>query len=114
MLHRLSLDLEALYADTALAPEAKRERKMQLIASLPERVAAAPLHEPARYAKAAADGGWNNARLAQFRTYNSNRPAFAAVLARANGDLVAFIERVRALAQGGDPFAALEHAAAAP
>jgi predicted aminopeptidase len=114
VLHRLSLDLEALYADAALAAEAKRERKAQLIASLPARVEAAPLHQRTRYAKAAADGGWNNARLAQFRAYNSNRPAFAAVLARANGDLVDFIERVRALAQGGDPFAALERAAVGP
>jgi predicted aminopeptidase len=114
VLHQLSVDLEAVYADAALPADAKRERKARLLASLPERVAAAPLHEAARFARVASDGRWNNARLAQFRTYNSNRPAFETLLLRANGDLVAFITRVGELARRGDPFAEIEREAARP
>ena len=107
----LYLDLERTYSDASLSPEAKGERKAQLFAAFPERVAAARFHEPERYRRAAGQGTWNNARLAQFRTYNSNRPAFEKLLARSNGDLLAFIERVRALAARGEPFAELARAA---
>jgi len=107
----LYLDLERTYADASLSPDAKRERKAQLFASLPERVAGARFHEPERFLRAARQGTWNNARLAQFRAYNSNRPAFEKLLAKSNGDLMAFIERVRALSGRGDPFAALARAA---
>ena len=104
-------DLERTYADASLAPAAKRERKAALFATLPERVAAAAFHDPGRFQRLARQRDWNNAHLAEFRTYNSSRPAFAALLERSGGDLPAFIERVRALAARGDPFAELERAA---
>jgi predicted aminopeptidase len=110
--HALFGDLQQTYADPGLDAGAKRERKKALFASLPERVAAAPLHDRERYQRAVARRSWNNAHLAEFRTYHSETEAFAALLARSNGDLIAFIERVRALAAQGDPFAALERAAA--
>jgi predicted aminopeptidase len=104
-------DLERVYADASLSDGAKRERKAALIAALPERVAAASFHQRERFDKAARAGVWNNARLAQFRTYNSDRPAFARLLARSGGDLLAFIEQVRVLAARGEPFAELKRAA---
>jgi predicted aminopeptidase len=105
-------DLEAAYADASLRDEAKRERKAALFASLPSRVEAAAFHDPAPYLRSATQGIWNNARLAQFRAYNSDRPAFERLLAQSNGDLLAFIERVRAVTREGEPFAALQKAAA--
>jgi predicted aminopeptidase len=107
-------DLENAYADGASSDAAKRERKAALFASLPERVEAAPFHERAAFARAAREGVWNNARLAQFRAYNSNRPSFEKLLARSGGDLVAFIERVRVATREGEPFAALARAAEDP
>ncbi|HEX6737885.1 MAG TPA: aminopeptidase, partial [Vicinamibacteria bacterium] len=106
----LFVDLERAYRDPALDPAAKRERKAALFASLPERAAAASFHDPARFQRAARQRDWNNADLAEFRTYNSSRPAFAALLDQSGGDLVAFIERVRALAARGEPFAELSRA----
>jgi predicted aminopeptidase len=107
----LFVDLESLYADTSLADQEKRRRKAELMASLPDRVERATFHHRERFLRAAREGVWNNARLSQFRTYNSNRPAFETLLARSGGDLVAFIERVRQLARHGDPFAELQRAA---
>jgi predicted aminopeptidase len=103
-------DLERTYADGSLDAAAKRERKAALFASLPERVASAPLHDPGRFQGVARQRDWNNAYLAEFRTYNSSRPAFAALLEQNGGDLLAFVERVRALAARGEPFAELARA----
>jgi predicted aminopeptidase len=112
LLHAVYVDLAAVYANGALDDAAKTRAKADVVAGLPARVAAASFHDPTPYARAAT-GVWNNARLALFRTYNSDRPAFATLLARENGDLVRFIERVRGIAaRGGDPFVAL-HAAVA-
>jgi predicted aminopeptidase len=103
-------DLERTYADGSLDAAAKRERKAALFASLPERAAAAAFHDAGRFQRAARQRAWNNADLAEFRTYNSSRPAFALLLEQSGGDLAAFIERVRALAARGEPVAALEQA----
>jgi predicted aminopeptidase len=112
VLHGLYVDLKAVYSQVGLDEAGKRERKAALLASLPARVAASTFHDPAPYARAGA-GDWNNARLAMFRTYNSDRPAFARLLAREDGDLIRFIERVRQIASHGEPFAALRAAASA-
>jgi predicted aminopeptidase len=103
-------DLERTYAEGSLDAAAKQERKAALFASLPERVGSAAFHEPGRFERAVRQRAWNNADLAEFRTYNSSRPAFAALLAQSDGDLLAFIERVRALAARGEPFAELARA----
>jgi predicted aminopeptidase len=109
--HRLFLDLEKVYGDAALSPEAKAARKAALFAELPGRATAAGFHEPARFVRAAREGVWNNARLALFRTYHSDRPAFETLLARRNGDLLRFIEDIRQIASRGEPFAELRKAA---
>jgi predicted aminopeptidase len=111
LLHGVYVELEAVYSNAVLDEKAKTARKAAIVAGLPERVAGAGFHAPAPYERAAA-GVWNNARLAMFRTYNSDRPAFATLLARENGDLVRFVERVRQIAARGEPFKAL-HAAVA-
>jgi predicted aminopeptidase len=107
-------DLETVYGDGASSVDTKKERKAAVFASLPSRVAAAPFHDRRPYERAAREGIWNNARLAQFRTYNSDRPAFEKLLARSHGDLLAFIERVRSATRAGDPFAGLARAAEDP
>lgn len=106
-------DLEALYADPTLSDAVKTERKAALFASFPERVSVAPLHDPPRFVAAAGRGTWNNARLIQFKTYNSKRDRFEALLASVDGDLLRFMERVREVTQGArDPYAAVEAATA--
>jgi predicted aminopeptidase len=109
--HRLAQDLEAVYGNAALSADDKRARKAALFAELPERIAGAGFHYPAPYVLAAREGVWNNARLALFRTYHSDRPAFEELLARRSGDLLRFIEDVREIASRGEPFAELRKAA---
>jgi len=104
-------DLEHLYGDPSLDAAAKRDRKAALLASMPGRVAGASFHDRARFERAASERAWNNAHLADFRTYEGHRPAFEALLAACGGDLGAFVERVRALAGRADPFAELARAA---
>lgn len=110
LLRQLSLDLEAAYSDASASAATKRERKAALLATLPERVAAASFHDAAGYARAARQGVWNNARLSLFRTYHSDRPAFARVLQSCDGDLLRFIRRIEEIAAHGEPFAALQRA----
>ncbi len=105
-------DLEAVYADPALSDEEKLARKQALFAGFPARVAEGGLSEPERWVAAAGRGTWNNARLVQFRTYNESRSAFEALLARHGGDLLAFMQDIRAIPRGGDPYAALAEAVA--
>jgi predicted aminopeptidase len=111
VLHELYVDLDAVYRDASLDVPAKRARKASLLASLPDRVARAPFHDPAPYDRAARRGPWNNARLALFRTYHSDRPAFENVLAQCRGDLICFTSRIHEIASHGEPFAALRRAA---
>jgi len=107
VLRRLFLDLAAVYTNPSLTDGEKRTRKAALLAELPSRVGATPLHERARFDRAARDGRWNNARLALFKTYHTSRPAFATILRASDGDLLRFIERVRQIAARGDPFTEL-------
>lgn len=110
----LVAELDAVYSDAALTDAQKLERKAALFAALPDRVQLAGFHAPERFLRAASNGTWNNARLVQFKTYNTNRGAFEAILRRNNGDLLAFMADVGDIARGADdPFAALERAAAA-
>jgi predicted aminopeptidase len=107
-------DLNAAYTDPALTDPERLDRKAALLASLPARVQRAGFYDAPLYLQAAIDGPWNNARLAQFRTYNDNRRWFAALLDREGGELRPFLLAIAALADDhDDPNAALRDAAQA-
>ena len=74
------------------------------------RVAATPFYQPMRFEKAVDTGTWNNARMMQFKTYNTNAELFAALLVENDYDLLAFIEAVGTITEGrgGDPFEKLK------
>ncbi|HNH49068.1 MAG TPA: aminopeptidase, partial [Myxococcota bacterium] len=61
-----------------------------------------------RWEAATRRGVWNNARLVQYRNYSSEYDRFAALLAKNNGDIPAFIQSIQQITKGRkDPFAAL-------
>lgn len=108
LLHALYQDLDAAYTNPALDDAAKAARKAEALASIPDRIRASDLEDPERYVRWAMRSPWNNARLAQFRTYNTNDAAFAALLEAEGGDLRRFIHRIDELTrEADDPFAAL-------
>ncbi len=105
-------DLERVYEDSALAVEEKLARKRVVLGTLLERVDSSAIHDKAGYRAVVALGPWNNARLAQFRTYNDDRPAFQALLDAHNGDLQSFMRAVAEVtADREDPYEALREAA---
>jgi len=108
--HDLYQDLVEVYADEALGEEERLARKDHLFGEdLVRRVTDAPLHKKEKYLKAVREGTWNNARLIQFKTYNTNEALFAAVLEDVDGDLLAFIGEIERITDGADdPFVALE------
>ncbi|MCB9761589.1 MAG: aminopeptidase [Alphaproteobacteria bacterium] len=116
LLHQLYQDLDAVYTDASLSDAQKLAEKDRLFhQELPRRVEEAPLAEKARYLKSVEKGPWNNARMVQFKTYNTNEEVFAAVLVEVDGDLLAFIDRVREITEGRkDPFRALREAMGIP
>lgn len=112
LLARLYDDLQRSYDDPDLTPDARLASKRDLLASLPRRVLLAGFHDPTPYLFAAVEGPWNNARLAQFKDYNADTPAFQALLDQHDGDLLAFIHAVQRLTEDADdPFQALRQAA---
>jgi len=105
-------DLDAVYRDPSLSDDEKLARKAVLFADFPRRVGEGGLHDPERWVQAASHGTWNNARLVQFQTYNDSRDTFEALLARHDGDLLAFMLDIREITRrGGTPWAAVEQAA---
>lgn len=110
LLHGLYTDLDAVYADPSLDEAAKLAAKDELFGpELLRRIQAAGFHEPGRYENAARTGTWNNARMIQFKTYNTNEQVFAQILDEVDGDLLAFIREVEVRTDGADdPFEALE------
>lgn len=92
--HELYADLAALYGDDTLEEAEKLSRKQAIFDSLHDRVDAAGFHDPPRFHRAVDNNTWNNARLIQFKTYNNKRPVFEALLARHEGDLLAFMHDV--------------------
>lgn len=112
ILHGLYRDLDVMYRDPSLDDAARLARKQALYAELPGRVEASDIEDRASWLAWVARGTWNNARLAQFKTYASHEEDFAAVYDGAGRDLGRFMSDVRALTRGADdPFAAL-HASA--
>ena len=108
LLSQLYDDLQAVYSDVSLDDATKSAKKALLYASLSDRVLASEIRQKPRWLTIVRTQTWNNARLAQFRTYNSGEADFAALLAQETGDLARFIVRVREVTRGADdPFAAL-------
>jgi len=113
-MHGLALRLEALYA-SGLPREEVLTRKQELIESARQDYAELPWATEG-YARAMRPSRTiNNARLRQFRVYNSGLDDFDEALARFDGDLAAFVEACRtrlpaARRAGGrdwDPYEAL-------
>jgi predicted aminopeptidase len=105
-------DLTALFGSPTLGEEAMLTGKRLLYADFVLKVADAPFHDPEPFEKAAREGTWNNARMVQFRTYNSEKHWFAILLDAQSGDLAAFIQGVGAIVEDAeDPFQALAAAA---
>jgi len=103
--------LRAIYANTSLTDEEKLAFKQRTFADWPKRVEAASFHKPERYLKAAQEGTWNNARLLQFRAYNSNQSDFQAVLDAVDGNYPLFLDKVNEIVRGSSkPFTALKEA----
>ena len=107
-------EMDALFKSTELDDAEKLRRKAALFASLSGRVGAAGFHRPERYRAHAREGTWNNARLMQFKRYNSSHQWFAKIYQQTPGDFVAFIAAVEAIVgEAESPTRALELAAAA-
>ena len=105
-------ELQAVYDDDGFGEQEKLRRKHALISTLDSRVEAAPFHKKALYREVVAGGPWNNARLAQFVTYNDDRPAFQALLDAEGGDLGRFMRAVDVAARSDDdPYQGLRRAA---
>ncbi|MBN1335878.1 MAG: aminopeptidase [Deltaproteobacteria bacterium] len=101
-------DLDVVYKNLDESPAARWEARRALYDSLEDRVARASWNDPDRARAAARRGPWNNARLAQYRTYHLARDGFDVLLARAGGDISAFVDAVRQVVDGArDPWKAL-------
>ena len=108
LLTELYRDLDAVYTDDAMPDADKLAEKERLIASLPERVASSDLRRVDRWVRYVEREPWNNARLAQFRTYNKSPEHFAMLLEQEGGDLQRFFSRIEEITSGADdPYAAL-------
>lgn len=112
LLHQLYTDLDAIYTDSSLDDAAKLEAKRKMFEEeLPKRVEAAELFEKPKYLRAVREDPWNNARMIQFKVYNTNDQLFAMLLEREQGDLLAFIRRVGEIThKSRDPFASIARA----
>ena len=105
-------ELSQLYADEDLSDEAKLTRKAEIFASVPERIGRAGFAESQQWLSYASRTTWNNARLVQFRTYNSNREWFQAIFDAHGGDLLPFMKAIETIVEDADdPYQALREAA---
>jgi predicted aminopeptidase len=114
-LHHLYEDLDTLYGDATLDEPAKRAKKQALFDSLPDRIRGAGFEDPESWLRWAQRQPWNNARLLQFQTYNTNEADFQRVLDHNGGDLKRFIDEVGRITKGApDPFAAMRDGTGGP
>ena len=101
-------DLNAVYSNPTLNASDKQTMKTNLFSDLPNRVDASFFYRPERFSKAAREGVWNNARMMQFKAYNSYQEEFASLLQSVDGDYVQFLDKVNEITKGAsDPFEAL-------
>jgi len=98
LLDRLHADLAAIYAANDRPPEERLALKAARFAALAGDVEGAGFADPGRYLRAVREQRWNNARVAQARTYDENRALLETLLARRGGDIRAFTADLRTLA----------------
>ncbi len=104
--------LNTLYTDPDIPTSEKLEMKQIIIESIEDSTRQSGLHREAAYLEMVRRGPWNNARLMQFRTYNSNRDVFELLLEQEGGDISRFIARIDEITRGsGDPMGSLLEAA---
>jgi len=112
VLESLYQDLDAVYKNWDMSDEEKLSRKKTLLGSIDLRVLAGNFHRPEPYLREAREGRWNNARIAQYRTYNHSREALDTLLAQRDGDLEAFVHGVEKITfEQDDPWIAVQAAA---
>ena len=112
LLQGLFKELEAVYTNPAFSDEQKRSLRATVYGSIADRARDAAFHEPERFEAAAAKGPWNNARLMQYRTYNTNTDLFEAIYEHNDRNLLEFIAAIDRITRGKrDPFEALRKAA---
>ena len=112
ILHQLYKDVDAVFQDKSLSKEAKLKKKQEVYDSIGARILASDIEQKERYAKALQRNPWNNARLMQFKTYNTSEEDFAAILQQQNGDIKALIDEVgRITKKQKKPFVAIKRAA---
>jgi predicted aminopeptidase len=112
LLHGLYENLDTVYRDPALSKDDKLARKAELYGSIEGRVRDSDIEQKDLYINAIRRSPWNNARLMQFQTYNSNEDWFAAILRRDDGNVRRFIDDIDGITRGQpDPFVALQKAA---
>ncbi len=115
VLEGLYQDLDEAYSNPDTDDNYKLERKQTLYSSLDQRISSAHFHRPEPYLREAREGLWNNARVAQYRTYNHSREALDTLLEQRDGDLEAFVRDVgKITANQPDPWIAVARAAALP
>lgn len=107
ILDGLYVDLDQLYG-SSVPDDEKLKQKAELYASMADRVRSSEIRNKTRYLDVVRVQSWNNARLMQFRTYNSGEADFKALMAHHQQNVLAFIQDVRRITAGqADPFAAL-------
>lgn len=112
LLRDLYHELDTVYESSTLTESEKRTKRDELYSSLPNRVATAPFSAPERFAAAASNGEWNNARLMQFRTYNTKTELFEAIYDQEGRDLLRFMARIDQITSGTKaPYKALKQVA---
>jgi predicted aminopeptidase len=115
VLRVLYQDLDGVYKDKQRSDSQKMDERNQMYNSLEARVINADMAHPERFLKAVAKGPWNNARLAQYRTYNHRRDWFESILERNDGDLLVFMDAIEKITRDTkDPFKALKLTATRP
>ena len=112
VLWKLFKDLEVVYQDGDRSESDKMRAKESLFLGLETRLNSASFSRPQRYRKRARSSQWNNARLLQFRRYNSSYAWFEAVYQRAPGDFPQFFHEIKTIVDDSKrPFEALKMAA---
>ena len=112
LLWDLYKDLDQLFGDSDLSKQEKLLRKNRLYKSLPNRAARVDFKDLARIKRRINSQRWNNARLMQFKRYNSSHLHFEKIFRSFSSDFPGFFKRIEEIVKDSeDPKASLELAA---